>query len=120
MMIDLLGAWRGRSGDQVAPTAAASDRQLPPDLLACVDRARVRHSRRDDHEGNPIIKLRAPAFGEFRWLGLEDAADRVAVLWPELAPALCVRAAQLLEATVTDVAMAGVEKRKRRPWVWDW
>lgn len=119
MRLGLLGPWLGRSSDTAAPAPVASGNPLPPDLLACLDRARVRDARKPDPDGLPRIKVRAPAFGEFRWGGLEDAADRVAALWPELSPAQCVRAAQLLEATVSDVATLRLQTR-RRPWVWDW
>lgn len=120
MMSDLLGPWLGRSSDRAAPAPAASDNTLPADLLACLDCARVRDARKPDEDGLPRIKVRAPGLGEFRWDGIEDAAERVAALWPELSPPQCVRAAQILEVTVGDVGMARLQKRERRPWVWDW
>ncbi|MFJ1293276.1 hypothetical protein ACEPPZ_14515 [Paracoccus yeei] len=115
-MMWILDTWRGSPERKTVPAPGA----LPAELVATIQAARVRRSPRPDAEGNEIVKVRAVTLGEFRWQGIEDAAERIERIWPELTPALCVRAAQLLEAIVGNAAMDDLKRKgERRPWVWD-
>ncbi len=117
-MMKFMDRWR-RPVKQPALRAPTS---LPPEVVATIAAARVRCSDRPDQDGNPIVKIRAAALGEWRWSGIDDAAERIHQMWPDLTAPLCVRAAQLLEATVGNVAMDALrlEAPRRKSWVFDW
>lgn len=100
---------------------AAPGNLLPADVIATVQAARVHHLAGPDADGNPIIYVRAPGLGKFRWTDLDKAADRIADAFPELPPAQCFRAAQLIETEVGDAAIRDLKRQeRRRSWVWDW
>ncbi|WP_198289574.1 hypothetical protein [Paracoccus sp. N5] len=103
------------------PAPAAPGNMLPAEVVAVVQAASIRNANRPDAEGSPIIHVTAPALGRFRWVDLDKAADRISDAWPELTPAQCFRAAQLIEAAVGDAAIASLQRgQPRRSWVWDW
>lgn len=112
--------WFSPRGAQ-RPVPAAPGNLLPAEVVATVSAARVHHANRPDAEGNPIIYVRMPGLSRFRWTELDKAADLLADVFPELTPAQCFRAAQLIEAAVGDAAIARLRRDEHRNnWIWGW
>lgn len=113
--------WFTPRNPEAAPNPAAAGAMLPAEVVAIIAAARVKDAGRDDTQGNPRIFVTAPGLGQFRWVDLDDAADRFAGEFPELTPVQCYRAAQHIEAAVGDAGVCAMQRRQtRRNWVWDW
>lgn len=112
--------WFGPRRQEVQDTRPVTN-ILPPELVEIIRAARVTYSPRPDAEGNHIVYVRAPGLGKWRWKDLEHAADKVAAIFFELTPTQCFRAAQLIEAAVTDAAVRSMcREESRKSWIWDW
>jgi hypothetical protein len=107
-----------RRGDKNAPLTD----EMPLDLALAVGRARVRHSARPDADGFPIVRVRVPLIGDWRWTGIGDAETRLRAFFPKAGNGALRRAARLLEAEVGEAAVQAnrLPAEERRSWIWDW
>lgn len=107
-----------RRGDKSAPVTD----EMPLDLALAVGRAKVRHSARPDADGFPVVRVRVPVIGDWRWTGVGDAEARLRSFFPTAGNVALRRAARLLEAEVGEAATQSnrLPTELRRSWIWDW
>lgn len=107
-----------RRGDASAPVTD----EMPFDLALAIGRARVRDASRPDADGFPVVRVRVPAVGDWRWTGIGDAEARLRSVFPKASTVALRRAARLLEAEVGEAALRAnrPNPEERRSWVWYW